>query len=112
MFLEMTGFDLKDREEGLVLPAPNPAYAENMEYFLRHDAKAVRDYVLDVAALKGRPIIAAAGTTSRHVFTHACAEAVAQQLGVPLVEFPGGHNGYAFHPSGFSAKLDEVLRSL
>jgi pimeloyl-ACP methyl ester carboxylesterase len=112
MFLDMTGFDLKDREPGFQLPQPNPAYAENMGYFLKHDAKAVRDYALDVDALKGRPIVVAAGTSSRHLFTHQCAEALARALGVPVVEFPGGHNGYAFHPRGFSAKLDEVLRSL
>jgi pimeloyl-ACP methyl ester carboxylesterase len=111
MFLDMTGFDLKDREPDFQLAAPNPAYAENMAFFLEHDTKAVRDYVLDVEALKGRPIAVAAGATSRHVFPHHCAEALARRLGVPVVEFPGGHNGYAFHPRGFSAKLDEVLHS-
>jgi pimeloyl-ACP methyl ester carboxylesterase len=111
MFLDMTGFDLKDREPGLQLPQPNPAYAENMAYFLKHDAKAVRDYVLDLETLKGRPIVVAAGASSRHLFTHQCAEGLAQQLSAPLVEFPGGHNGYAFHPRGFSARLDEVLHS-
>jgi pimeloyl-ACP methyl ester carboxylesterase len=112
LFMQMTGVDLNDREKDLELPRPKPGYAENMTFFLAHDAAAARNHVLDVDALKGRPIVPAAGATSKQLFPHHCAQALAERLGRPLVEFPGGHNGYAFHPRGFAAKLDEALRTL
>ena len=111
LFMKMTGFSMADRESDLEMPRINPSYADNMTFFLTHDTKAARDHVLDVDALKGRPMAVGAGTTSRDLWIHVCAEQLAARLELPLSVFPGGHNGYAFHPRGFSAKLDEVLRT-
>jgi pimeloyl-ACP methyl ester carboxylesterase len=112
LFLKMTGFDLRDRESDLEMPRPNPAYAENMEFFLTHDAPATRLYRLDVSELVGRRIVPTAGERSRGLWTHRCSKALADALRTRLVETPGGHNAYAMHPRAFSAKLDEVLRTL
>jgi pimeloyl-ACP methyl ester carboxylesterase len=111
LFMKMTGFSMADRESDLEMPRINPSYADNMTFFLTHDTKAARDHALDVDALKGRPIAVGAGTTSRGLWIHVCAEQLAARLKLPLNAFPGGHNGYAFHPRGFSAKLDDVLRT-
>jgi hypothetical protein len=83
-----------------------------MEFFLAHDAPAARQFTLDLSELKGRHIVPAAGERSRGMWTHRCSKALADALRVKLVEFPGGHNAYAMHPRAFSAKLDEVLRTL
>jgi pimeloyl-ACP methyl ester carboxylesterase len=110
-FLAMTGVNLADHEPDVVWPRPNPQRQANLTFFLTHDAPAVRWYNLDVAALKAAPtrIVPAAGSTSPAVWTHQCAEVLAEQLGTPLVEFPGGHNGHVSHPRAFAAKLREVL---
>lgn len=104
-----------DREPDLELPRPNSQQtaqrAANMAFFLAHDAPSVRRYKLDLVALKraGRRIVPAAGRTSRETWVHHCTAALADRLGTPLVEFPGGHNGYILHPRAFAARLREVL---
>jgi pimeloyl-ACP methyl ester carboxylesterase len=109
--LVKSGMNFDDREPDVVVPPPNPRRAANLEFFLTHDAPAVRLYRLDLASLEAAPtrIVPAAGRTSREMWTHHCAEALADRLGTEIVEFPGGHNGYVLHPRAFAAKLREVL---
>ena len=109
-FMVVAG-DFNDREPDVQLPQPNPQRAANLEFFLAHDAPAVRLYRLDIAALTAAAthIVVGAGLTDREAWTHHCASALAERLGAKLAEFPGGHNGYALHPRAFAARLDEIL---
>ena len=61
-------------------------------------------------------VVIAAGVESRATVTGRAAEALAEALGQPLVEFPshhggflGGEFGYAGQPEAFAARLHEVL---
>jgi pimeloyl-ACP methyl ester carboxylesterase len=103
--------DFTDREPGAELSPVPPGRAANLDFFLTHDAPAVRTYRLDMDALRAAPtrIIPAAGAASGEVFPRRCALSLAAELGEPLAEFPGGHAGPTTHPRAFAARLAEVL---
>ncbi|MGQ4355770.1 alpha/beta fold hydrolase [Streptomyces drozdowiczii] len=105
------GIDPQDREPDAPVRAPGPDHLRNAEVLLTHDLPAIRAHVLDTAALKGTParVVAAAGETSGHVWTHTCAATLAGALGVGLETFPGGHNGYALRPRGTADRIHAVL---
>ncbi|WP_405901416.1 alpha/beta hydrolase [Streptomyces sp. NBC_00727] len=105
--------DPHDREPDAPVRVPGPEHLRNAEVLLTYDLPAIRAHVLDTAALKGTParIVAAAGETSGHVWTHTCAATLAGALGVSLETFPGGHNGYVFRPRGTADRIHAVLVS-
>jgi pimeloyl-ACP methyl ester carboxylesterase len=113
-FAAVSGMNLEDREPDVELPRPNRQRGINLVFFLTHDAPAVRRYRVDLEALTkstaSTHIVPAAGSTSRDMWAHQCAVAVAERLGTDLVEFPGGHNGFVTHPKAFAARLRGVLR--
>lgn len=112
-FLAGTGVDFLDREpEQLGLPAPNPARMANLKFFLEHDAPAARRFSVDLPRLKAERerLVIAAGERSRGRWNRGCAEALAAELGLSVVDFPGDHGGYVAHPRGFAAKLSALFR--
>jgi pimeloyl-ACP methyl ester carboxylesterase len=86
-------------------------HAANMQFFLAHDAPKAHRYTLDLAALgaASSAVVPAGGILSRGSFPYRCAQALADRLGRPLAEFPGGHAGYAQRPRAFGAALHETL---
>jgi pimeloyl-ACP methyl ester carboxylesterase len=110
-FATLLEMDFTDREPGCELPPVPSGRAANLDFFLSHDAPAVRTYRLDVDALKAAPTrtIPAVGKASGQIFPRRCALALGAELGVPVAEFPGGHAGPTTHPSGFAARLRQVL---
>ncbi len=110
-FAGFAGIDPADREPDVALMPPGPERLPNMEYFLTHDAPAVRRHRLDLAALKeaSTRIVPAVGQASAHIWAHHCARLLAAELGTPYVEFPGGHSGCVFRPRAFAARLRDVL---
>jgi pimeloyl-ACP methyl ester carboxylesterase len=75
-------------------------------------------YHPDYDALRAPPtrVVMAAGEESENQMTYRAAAVIAEQLGVPLEIFPGGHGGFAGNeygqpgkPEAFAAKLREVL---
>jgi hypothetical protein len=117
--LATSGVDFNDREPDVQLPepggAPSPAAAQRMAdltFLFTNDHQAVRRYQLDIGLLKAAAsrIVPAAGSSSRNAWPHHAAAALAAQLGVELVEFPGGHTSYLMRPKAFAAKLRQVLR--
>ncbi|WP_229824902.1 alpha/beta fold hydrolase [Nonomuraea spiralis] len=112
-FLVVAGIDPADREEDVVLPRPSRERQANLEFFLTHDAPAVRRHRLDLDALRsaaGR-VVPAVGVNSGPIMPYRCGVLLAAELGVPYAGFPGGHNGGVLRPKGFSARLREVLTS-
>jgi hypothetical protein len=87
------------------------AGAANMQFFLTQDAPKAHRYQLDLAALRAASaaIVPAAGVLSRDSFPYRSARALAQQLGRPLTEFPGGHSGYVLRPRAFGEALHQAL---
>ncbi len=110
-FVTHLKMDFTDREPGCELPPVPLGRAANLNFFLTHDAPAVRSYRLNMDTLKAAPtrIIPAAGEASGEIFPRRCAIALGTQLGVPVAEFPGGHGGPTTHPKSFAARLGEIL---
>lgn len=104
-------------EPGVVLSPPDEQRLANIRFYLDRDLPGFRSYRLDAAdldALKNAPvrIAPAGGEDSRGIWGHVAAERLAAHLGVPSVEFPGGHSGLTTRPRAFAARLREVLTSL
>jgi len=55
------------------------------------------------------PVIIAAGQGTRGIWIHEAAEALATELGRPLVEFHGGHAAFVMRPRAFAAQLRSLL---
>jgi pimeloyl-ACP methyl ester carboxylesterase len=110
-FLGATGVDFSDREPDVGLPPINPGRLQNLKFFLEHDAWAARRFRVDLAAVAAQAdrVVIAAGEKSKGKWIRACAEALAQKLATPVVEFPGGHGGYASHPRGFAGLLRQLF---
>jgi len=83
----------------------------NSEFFLTHEMEPFARYLPDVAAIetvKGR-LVLGVGSDSRDRFPSMPAVALAERLGIGVVEFPGGHAGYATQAAAFTALLADVL---
>lgn len=100
-------------EIGRTMPGGRRAarFGANLKFFLAHDVGAAHRHRLDLAALKAAAgvIVPAAGELSRGLLPYSCTQALAAQLDRPLVEFPGGHTGYAQRPRAFAAAFERTL---
>jgi hypothetical protein len=83
----------------------------NIEFFARHGMRAIAGYRPDVAALRGARVVVGIGAESGHQLAHRCAIALAAQLGVAPVTFPGGHTGFLSHTAEFARALDAAVGS-
>jgi pimeloyl-ACP methyl ester carboxylesterase len=111
-FMAVAGIRFDDREPDASIPQPRPERIANLEFFLTHDAPAVHRYQLDLPALhKAAARIVPAAGASTQSFPRHCAQALADELGRPLAEFPGGHSGFILRPRAFAARLHEILAS-
>ncbi|WP_340384344.1 alpha/beta hydrolase [Streptomyces sp. SS7] len=116
---ELLGIDpaRQETEPGARLAPLDASREADFDFFIRHDALALRDAGLPPAeldALKAGPVrvVPAAGrTTPRTVFDYRCAEELAAGLGTGLTRFPGGHNGNLTHPKGFAQSLRTALEA-
>jgi hypothetical protein len=94
---------------------PSPEQIARMhaatDMFLAHLIRPTTSYRPDMDALRAAParVVVAAGTTSTGQLANRTAVALADQLGTPVVEFPGDHGGFAALPEQFGRLLDEVL---
>ena len=81
------------------------------EVFLAHLIRPTTEYRPDVEALRAAParIVVAAGATSKGQLAHRGAVALADRLGMPVVEFPGDHGGFVTLPEQCARVLDQVL---
>ncbi len=106
-YARVAQLNLQDREPDFPVVQPSARRPANLQFFLTHDAPAVGRYRLSIEALRtaGTRIIAAAGKSSVDTWLRQVAEALAQQLGCPLVEFAGDHAGFVMHPKALAASL-------
>jgi pimeloyl-ACP methyl ester carboxylesterase len=80
------------------------------ELFLLRMLKPFTRYEPDVDVLRSaRPrVVVAVGDSSHGEIACRSAEALAEQLGSPLVRFPGDHGGFMADPAGFAAAIRQV----
>lgn len=104
---------------GEVEPEAKPAQPvgdvkENLQRFFRNDFVAVRsswvsaDHIVDVS--ERVRVIPAGGELSRGGWENRCAQVLADRLGIPLVELPGGHDSLTTHPHGSAAVVTRLVR--
>ncbi|MEO8611544.1 MAG: alpha/beta hydrolase [Chloroflexota bacterium] len=111
-FAASLGVDTRTPQTNLGLPQKDAEAARhNKESFFKHDMGAVSRYRLDVVALMATPtrIVVAGGREGRAYFPYQCAAALAENIGTPLVEFPGNHAGFVRYPKEFAQQLDMLL---
>jgi len=93
---------------------PQPPSAEEVarrERFFGHGLLPIALYEPDFAALQAMPsrVIVAGGTTSKGEFAQRTAVALAERLGTPLIDFPGGHAGFVSESKDFAPVLRRTL---
>jgi pimeloyl-ACP methyl ester carboxylesterase len=109
-FVAMAGISFDDREADVIISQPRPERIANLEVFLARDAPAVHRYRLDLPALhKVAACIVPSAGNSTQALPRRCAQALADELGKPLAEFPGNHSGFILRPRAFAARLHEIL---
>ena len=112
-FALLTGRDLNDREPDVQIPTRKPQRAQNLQFFLAHDAPAVRLHRLDEARLRvaADRVLVGVGASSAAHLPGRCATELARWLRRVPIELPGGHNGFVTHPRALAARLREALLS-
>jgi pimeloyl-ACP methyl ester carboxylesterase len=90
---------------------PSAEAAATSERFFRHGLLPIGLYQPDFSALEHTPVrvVVAGGITSKGEFPQRTAAALAERLGTPLMDFPGGHAGFVTDPEDFAAVLRRAL---
>jgi pimeloyl-ACP methyl ester carboxylesterase len=92
-------------------PPPSAAEVATSDRFFRHGLFPIALYQPDLAALEvaSTRLVIGGGSTSVGQFPQRTAAALAQRLGTPLVDFPGGHVGFMEEPQEFVAVFRSCL---
>jgi acetyltransferase/esterase len=105
-------FPQSDREFlSRVLDMSNPEIHSNWTYWFEHELRQYTGVTLDLDALKSHAerVVFAAGQASRGYLCSEVSTELAKRLGQVVTELPGGHTGYASHPSQFAHALLRAL---
>ncbi len=108
-FSSFTGMNLRSQGEDT---APQPLSAETVatsERFFGHGLLPITLYQPDYSALARARVVVGEGTTSKGQFAQRTAVSLAERLGTPLIEFPGGHTGFASDAESFASVLRRTL---
>jgi pimeloyl-ACP methyl ester carboxylesterase len=103
------------QESGAPRWQPSPEQLATMraatEVFLAHLLRPTTHFRPDLAVLRAAParIVVGVGAASEGQLARRCAVALADRLGTPAVEFPGGHAGFVALPDQCGQVLDQVL---
>lgn len=110
-FSSFTGMNMPPPDPGTGSQPPPPEVVATSERFFGHGLLPIAVYEPDLSAMKmakGR-VVVAGGTSSKGEFPQRTAVALAQRLGTPVVDFPGGHTGFVSDSKEFAAILRRVL---
>jgi len=86
--------------------------AGNLDLFAGRLVPIIGNYSPDVEALRKSPariVVGVGDESTPGQMPYQAAHELARRLGGEPVRFPGGHGGFASHPDGFAAILDEML---
>jgi pimeloyl-ACP methyl ester carboxylesterase len=105
-FSAFTGMNMRPQGEDAM-----PGASATSERFFGHGLLPITLYQPDFPALRAASasVVVAGGTTSKGEFAQRTAVALAERLGTPLVDFPGGHGGFASDTKDFAAALRRSL---
>ena len=87
-------------------------FLANASYWMEHELRQYPRVELDLDALAAhtRQIVLAGGRDSQNQMTYQPNKALAQKLGLNIVNFPGGHLGFMAHPAEFASELIDTLK--
>jgi pimeloyl-ACP methyl ester carboxylesterase len=110
-FSTFSGIEMRPQGEDGTPQSPSAEAVATSERFFRHGLLSIALYQPDFSALQGMPVrvVIAGGTTSKGEFAQRTAVALAERLGTPLIDFPGGHAGFASDSEDFAAVLHRAL---
>jgi pimeloyl-ACP methyl ester carboxylesterase len=110
-FADFAGINMGPPGPGSTGRAPPPAAVAMGERFFDHGLRPIALYEPDLTAVGRGParVVPAGGTASAGQFAWRTAMALAQRLGTPLAEFPGGHTGFIGDSAEFAAALRRAL---
>jgi pimeloyl-ACP methyl ester carboxylesterase len=110
-FFTFTGINVGAPRENTSPGPADPSAVATSERFFAHGLFPITFYKPDISALEAAPtrVVVAGGRTSEGQFAHRTAVALSERLGTPLVDFPGGHGGFASDPADFAAVLHRTL---
>jgi pimeloyl-ACP methyl ester carboxylesterase len=111
-FFAFSGLEMPPQGGDDVAPSPpTEEMVATSQRFFDHGLLPIALYEPDFAALRSAParVVVAGGTTSRGEVAQRSAVALAERLGTPLVDFPGGHGGFASDAEEFVALLRRTL---
>ncbi|PNG23815.1 alpha/beta fold hydrolase [Streptomyces cahuitamycinicus] len=109
----MTASGLDNGDAGAPAPppgeSPEQALADSARFF-GHELRGTTRYLPDIAALKAGParVVVGVGADSGGLDTCLTSTALADLLGVPVVEFPGDHGGFLQRPKEFADVVRQV----
>jgi pimeloyl-ACP methyl ester carboxylesterase len=85
----------------------------NLVFWMEHELRQYPSAPVDVAALEAArdKLVPAGGADSHDTLPYQPNTVLAERLGRPVVDFPGGHAGYVVRPVEFAARLRAVLAS-
>lgn len=113
-FMTNAGFDVAGGDQGAPV-GPEPTAEEraqqlaDMTRFFDHEMRCTIGYRPDVDALKRARVVIGIGADSGHLLTYRTSMALAEELGVPPVTFPGDHGGFMGDAAAFADTLRAVL---
>jgi len=93
-------------------PVPAPAVPQtDNDFFYANQIRATTSYRPDLEALSraSTKIVVAVGKESVGQLANRGGHALAEHLGIPAIEFPGDHGGFANAAPAFAEKLRNVL---
>jgi len=111
-FATFTGMSPPPQSAGAA-PPPSAEMDATSDRFFRYGLLPIALYQPDLSALQHGParVVVAGGTTSKGEFPQRTAAALAERLGSTLIDFPGGHTGFASDAGDFAAVLRRTLPS-
>ncbi|MET7303378.1 alpha/beta hydrolase [Embleya sp. NPDC005575] len=95
------------------LPAPVRELIErvqaNVHFNLSYELSSFARFEPDFTALRGAPLVPVVSNEGAQTLLYRTTALLAERLGLPVVEFPTDHVGYALRPDEFAVALAEVL---
>jgi pimeloyl-ACP methyl ester carboxylesterase len=109
-FMVNAGFEVS-AHGAPVAPEPSPQRIADGTRFITHELRGTARYQPDIAALTRGParVVVGIGVASGGLITYRTSTALADQLGVSPVEFPGDHGGFLSTPGEFADIVRAVL---
>lgn len=112
LFMANAGFDMPEEPSG---QGPQPTADEqakqlaDMTRFFDHEMRETIGFRPDIAALRTARVVIGIGAESKKLLTYRTSVALAHELGVEPVEFPGDHTGFIPAPGAFADVVRSVL---